>query len=44
MNKINEVMDILDKINTIAEGTPERPFPEIHRLSGDALKILNRIK
>lgn len=43
MDKVNEVLEILDKINTIVEGNPKAPYPEIYKLSGDAVLICNEI-
>ena len=40
MNKIEAVIDILDEINTITEGTPKEPFYEIYNLSGEAIQVL----
>ena len=40
MDKICDVLDILDKINTITEGTPKEPFYEMYNLSGEAIQIL----
>jgi len=41
--KLKNIMDILDNINTIVEGTPKPPYPEIYKLSGEALSICNQI-
>lgn len=34
---VEQMMTLLDKISTIAEGTPQRNLLEIHRLAGDAM-------
>ena len=41
--KLDKVMELLDEINTIVEGTPKPPFPELYELSGKALSICKKI-
>jgi hypothetical protein len=40
-SNLERVLEILDKINTISEGTPKEPLLEINKLSGEALRICN---
>jgi len=42
--KLDKVMELLDEINTIVEGTPKPPFPELYALSWQALFICTDIK
>jgi hypothetical protein len=40
-NAVDKMMAALDRISTIAEGTPNKPLLKIHQLAGDAMHTGN---